>query len=53
MEYTDFRCVDKNSGKPKVTLVIFGMVLVKNRRSLLGLGTLKSVVSQGLIDKMT
>ena len=39
----------KNSGKPKVTLIIFGnfwMVVIKNGCGLLGLGALKSVVSQ-------
>ena len=52
MEETDFWCVDKNSGKPKVTLIIFAWWWSKVGVGLLCLATLKFAVSQEWIDEM-
>ena len=52
LEWTGFWCVDKNSGKPKVILIIFGIVVMKNGCGLLGHGALKSAVTQEWIDEL-
>ena len=51
MEKTGFWFADKNSGKPKVTLIIFGWC-DKNGHGLLGLATLKSAVSQEWVNEL-
>ena len=52
MEYADFWCVDKNSRN----LSYFNnvcIVLVRNGRGFLGLGTLKSALSQEPVDEIS
>ena len=49
---TDFWCVNKNSGKPKITLITFGWRGSKNGLPFRS-WTLKSAVSQEWIDEMS